>query len=388
MKTLSICIATRNRSKYCINAIESLLSKPWDDVEFVIQDNSDDVFLKDYVKNNFSDSRLIYNYTPPPFSSIDNFNSVISLSSGEYICLIGDDDGVSDQIIDVVRWAKANKIDSVTPLTFSEYFWPETFGSSKDSTLSIPHYSSVISKIDLELQLQKFFKNGALDYLKYGFPKLYHGCVKREFLEVIKSKSGHYIGGLSPDIYAAIGLAIVVKNHIVLDFPFTIAGACKESATIASMNGQHSGELYKAPHFRNRESYIWDKLIPEIYSVETIWAESALKVVSELGRKDLIGIFDLDIFVAKNILRNTHMISLFFNKTIEYFNFSGQKFIKLYKLSFNIFKIFIRYIFNKIFVSSKGNVLDIILISNVNSINEASEIVTQHLRNFSVKNCN
>jgi glycosyltransferase involved in cell wall biosynthesis len=379
MKLLSICIATKNRAQYCINAISSVLAKPWDDIELIVQDNSDDLYLKDYVASNFNDSRLIYNYTPPPFSSIDNFNAVVSLSSGEYICMIGDDDGVADQIMEVVRWAKANNIDSISPKTFSEYFWPETFGSAKDATLVIPAYSTSITKIDLETQLQNFFKNGALDYLRYGFPKLYHGIVKRAYMEAMKAKTGYFIGGLSPDIYTAIGLSTVVKNHSVLDFPVTIAGACKESTTIASINGQHSGELYKAPHFRSREFYKWDTQIPEVYSVETIWAESALKAVSELGRNDLRHMFNEDIFVARNLLRNTHKFKYFFGQTKTHFKKSGREKIRLFKLGMHISKYFTKYIYNRLFSSKQEKIDTGILITDVHNVKQASEIVSEKL---------
>ena len=78
---LSIIIATKNRVPYCISAIESILSINSDDIELVIQDNTDHLELKEYIESKIIDKRLIYQYTPPPFSSIDNFNSAIELAT-------------------------------------------------------------------------------------------------------------------------------------------------------------------------------------------------------------------------------------------------------------------------------------------------------------------
>ena len=105
---LSILIATKNRIPYCIQVIEKILKYPNQDFELVIQDNSDSLDLFDYVKG-IIDSRFVYNYTPPPFSSIHNFNKVINLSKGKYLCLIGDDDCVSPEIFNLVRWATKKK---------------------------------------------------------------------------------------------------------------------------------------------------------------------------------------------------------------------------------------------------------------------------------------
>lgn len=87
---LSIVIATKNRQKYALSAVESILSIEDGRIEVIIQDNSDDENLSTMLQQYKSDPRLVYRYTPPPFSSIDNFNAAVELSSGEYICLIGD----------------------------------------------------------------------------------------------------------------------------------------------------------------------------------------------------------------------------------------------------------------------------------------------------------
>ena len=71
----SILIATKNRIPYCINVIERILKYPDQDFELIIQDNSDSHELFDYAKK-ITDLRFVYNYTPPPFTSIENFNKV------------------------------------------------------------------------------------------------------------------------------------------------------------------------------------------------------------------------------------------------------------------------------------------------------------------------
>ena len=75
---ISILIATKNRQKYCLSAVESILNLTDDRIQVIVQDNSDDKSLETMILPFMGDSRLIYRYTPPPFSSIDNFKHMLS----------------------------------------------------------------------------------------------------------------------------------------------------------------------------------------------------------------------------------------------------------------------------------------------------------------------
>lgn len=296
---LSILIATKNRQKYCFSAVESILSIKSQNIEVVVQDNSDDESLSLMLDKLKRDSRLIYQYTPPPFSSIDNFNAAISLANGEYVCLIGDDDGINPEIIEATLWAKENNIDALSCNVIANYRWegtgaPDTlFTKMTGSTLTITHFEGKVYEADPEKSLLKLMKNGCTNYLEFDFPKLYHGIVRRKCLEEIKMKTDEYLKGLSPDIYSAICLACVVNRLVIIDYPLTIPGQCAQSTSISE--GQvkkHSKRLEDAPHFRDRGPYTWSPEVPRIYCVQTIWADSGFAALREMKRQDLIDKFD------------------------------------------------------------------------------------------------
>jgi glycosyltransferase involved in cell wall biosynthesis len=374
---LSIIIATKNRVPYCINSIETILSNANDDFELIVQDNTDTHQLKDYVSTNLRDKRLIYNYTPPPFSSIDNFNAALELATGEYVCLIGDDDGICSAIFEVVKWAKSNHIDSVCPKVFVDFYWPDAFYSGSKGYVLIPHYSNAIYRLNPQSKIEGLLEDGIIDYMKFNLPKLYHGLVKKSCLDAIKTINGYYIGGLSPDIYTAVSLSYFVKNHVVIDFPITISGACKVSTTVAGLNGGHSGLLSEAPHFRDRGFYEWDKRIPKYYSVQTIWAESALSAMVDLNLAVNFDTFNLARMVAKSIaiapthaklfLKETHIIleKKQFNTIVFYFKLSTS-FVSIVYSKYST-KI-LNKINNKLFFRTKR-------IDAVDSIGEATRKV-------------
>ncbi len=377
---LSVVVATKNRVKYCIACVEEFLRNPDYDIEIIIQDNTDNLDLKRYIEEEISDNRLKYRYTPPPFSSIDNFNAAIELASGEYVCLIGDDDSILPNLIQITRWAFSNNIDSIAPKSIINYTWPDQ--NSIGSKLDIPFFSYKYESVSLEQQLIAYLGDGcAKSFRNYNLPSLYHGIVRRSCLEKIRSISGHYVGGLSPDSYSSVALSLVVRSHIVLDYPFTVAGACPASTTIQGSEGNHRGLLKNAPHFRDRGNYVWLKYIPMYYSVETIWSESALRALFELNKLDLISNFSDRHLFSHALIKNFPIKSIILKYTNLYLkNMHKNAFFFYVSCLFLILKMkFIEHTLlrlkNNIYIK-KGNTF-----YNVESIYRAIQLSNSCIKN-------
>ena len=68
---LSVAIATKNREKYCIEALKSLLNFNNQQLEITVADNSDSTFVKDFIEE-IKSPFIKYQYDPGPVSSIEN----------------------------------------------------------------------------------------------------------------------------------------------------------------------------------------------------------------------------------------------------------------------------------------------------------------------------
>jgi glycosyltransferase involved in cell wall biosynthesis len=292
---ISIVIPTRNRFDYVKSAITSILDVYDPRIELVIQDNSDSEVLKFWIDNNIDDVRLKYNYSDLPLSFVGNFSEGVETSTGEYICIIGDDDGINPEIINATAWLKKENIDCLSIKNIVNYVWPNSgipatvFTKITDGNLTISAFSGDIVKINPLFELELFVNDGCVNYLNFNLPKLYHGIVRRECLQEVKNKLGVYFVGLSPDISISVSLACVVKNAAITDYPLTIPGVCGVSASVVEgLLKKNSKKLEDAPHFRNRGTYHWNNLVPSIYCVETIWADSGIAALSLMGRLDLV----------------------------------------------------------------------------------------------------
>lgn len=312
---LSIVIPTRNRIPYAISAIQSILEIPDPTLELIIQDNSDCRDLEVWIHGNVQDSRLHYNYTDRPLSFIHNFNTAASLAMGEYICFIGDDDGVNPEILEAASWAKIKNMDALVVRQLPSYLWRDTgipstlFTKMPGGSLSITNFSGSIVDADMEKEMKLLVCNGGLYYLNTNLPKLYHGLVHRRCLKAVHDKTGTYFGGLSPDTFASLAIACVAKNVVVIDYPLTLPGVCRSSGSVVEGSiKKHSKKLEDAPHFRFRGEYHWCELVPRTYTVETLWVDSSIAALRAMGRDDLVRQLNISKLAAYCIWSNRGVV--------------------------------------------------------------------------------
>lgn len=305
MKLLSIVIPSRNREYYCIEALKDILSYDRDDFEVCVCDNSDTDQLEEYVKEK-NDPRVLYQHIKGRINSVINMDKAMRMATGEYVCMIGDDDTILPAIFEVAEWAKKKGCDNVTPRDMVTYFWPGALVEKGILKWPVRANDGTVEELNCEVQLEKFVRNGCLTYSDF-LPRVYHGIVRRSILDQILKETGHIIGGLSPDIYMSISTACHCKSYMLISKPISVAGACGNSATSWSNTGGHRGGLEDIPHLYKRGPYTWDERVPKVFTVQTIWAETAMKAFEEMGREDLISRVNQGYLYAEMIRKNRGM---------------------------------------------------------------------------------
>lgn len=305
-KLLSIVIPTRNRDYYCIEALKDILSFEKDDLEVCVCDNSDTEGVKEFVER-VNDQRIVYKRIVGRINSVINMDTAMKMATGEYVCMIGDDDTILPTIFDALDLARRENYDIVSPRDVVVYFWPKALKETGELSWALRIADGGESVMNNEEQLKAFVNNGCLTYSDV-LPRIYHGIVKRTVLEKVFDETGHIVGGLSPDMYLSITTTCNTKNFTVIKYPITIAGACPRSTTSESNTGGHRGKIEEAPHLYKRGPYEWDDRIPRIYTVQTIWAETAMKAFEEMGRQDLLKQVNQGYLYAEMIRKNRSMI--------------------------------------------------------------------------------
>lgn len=129
---ISIIIATYNGYKYINQAIDSVLSQTYSDIEIiVVDDGSDDIKLKKvlspYILNNLIKYIYIENSEPGAAR-----NSGVKISSGEYLAFLDDDDyWVKDKLEKQFNLIN-NTLDFI--VCYTDSFIIDPFGNIKSET--------------------------------------------------------------------------------------------------------------------------------------------------------------------------------------------------------------------------------------------------------------
>lgn len=298
---LSVIIPTKNRSYCLIGCINSLIAIASDEIEIVIQDNSDDnTEIYNYIKN-IKCKNIKYFYTNKKLTQTENSELAVSHSTGKYVCYIGDDDSISKYLVEVVKLMAKNGIEALN-CNMATFYWPDVVFSGK----VLPYFSFDKTKIEI----RKIESSVILDkYLSQGFqsirylPRTYHGVIARSVLDRVKSKSGSFFPGPSPDMANAVACALIVTKQIYINEPLIISGACYSSACGMGMRGAHKGSLKVVAQIADDVEDKWNQKLPKLWLGNTIWPESAIKALESMESKDLVKEMNWNAVYARMLLK-------------------------------------------------------------------------------------
>jgi len=286
---LSIVIPTKNRYEYLENLLSALVKDVSKEFEVIIQDNSDDNsdFLL-YI-NSLNDNRISYEHVEEWLSVIDNCDLGVSKAKGNFVCLLGDDDGIIiNRSIELINYMEQNQIDSAM-INKLNYDWPDVAHSvwkEVSGKLTVPDYKYTNNVINVNAVLKQIINEGG-GFGLGDLPRLYQGFVKKSTLDKLKAESGTYFPGPSPDMANAVGLTKFVKKHIYADSPCIISGQGKKSTGGQGSEKKHHGEIKNIGHLPKNTAADWTKEIPFFWSGPTIYSESAQKALELTNRLDL-----------------------------------------------------------------------------------------------------
>lgn len=310
---LSVVVPTKNRYQYLYHLIKLVASYNFVDFELVIQDNSDD--NSEFLSNiKIEDYPFIkYFYQSEPVSQSRNSDLSILNSTGEYVCFIGDDDGVTRFAIDAARWMKENNVAILKSSPFN-YKWPSFISTqyyNVSSSALFNKFTMTYRIVDNKVVLAKLLKTG-IDTLNY-MPKVYNGIAKRSTLDRIYEKCGSFFPGPSPDMANAVSLALEEANYAYVDAPIIIGGHSGHVGGNVNRYKKHYGPLEEQPFIDKKYIDEWSQEIPKIWCANTVWPESAITALKAYDAVSLLSQIDYIEVHKKFIVENPSISDMAYN---------------------------------------------------------------------------
>jgi len=279
-----------------------------EDIEVVVQDNSDNDQTSTAIASLAVDNRLLYNHSSNQLSMSDNFTKGLKAASGEYIAFLGDDDGVNPELVEAVRWAKTEGLDALVGCSAAKYLWPDViftiYGKFLSATLIIKPFSGSLTYPEPVTEIRKCLQTAGNDFGR--LPKAYHGVVRREYLDRIFQSAGTYFPGPTPDMATAVALANVLECYAHIDYPLFIPGTGRGSGGGAGTEKKHDWSLESVPWFSRRSIDLWSDVVPRYCSGTTLWGEDVIQALQAMGRGEVLQHFNAVFLYARCAVFNRH----------------------------------------------------------------------------------
>jgi len=236
MPFFSFVIPTRNRARYLEYALRSCMQQEFDDYEIVVSDNNSSDHTAELVKQ-LDNGKIRYFNTGRDLGLTDNFENGLTKVSGDYVLYLADDEAYIPSTLTKLKYW----IDKTDPAVISYGRTPFAFPgverrkiSGEENTagvLELRPFTRKVARIPSEIVLKYIFSLIHFDEGYYGrvMPVSVKSIVRRDVVEEILKTVGRFHLHPIPDWSSAVMMLNYVKDILLVDQHFLLAGEIPES---------------------------------------------------------------------------------------------------------------------------------------------------------------
>ncbi|MCQ6563569.1 glycosyltransferase [Paenibacillus mendelii] len=288
-KRFSIVIPTRNSPNTLEFTLKTCLNQSFSDYEIVVCDNSSDNMTEQLIKR-LDDSKIRIVKPEQELAMTDNFNFAVSQIEGEYVIVLGSDDGLllhALDTLDVLLDAFQTKLLTWNLLA---YGWPDVQLEGYQNYFAIPNVAT--GRVGHQYMEGKEVIRAVAQYeVTYNvLPMLYcNSVVHSDLLSELVEKTGSVYKSISPDAYSGFTLAYLQKRYISINIPMSIGGNSGNSTGMSYAFGKDKkSEKITNDYLRlNRKTGLnVHKQIPDVKTVEAVIGEAFMRAKDTLFPND------------------------------------------------------------------------------------------------------
>lgn len=240
---ISIVIPTRNRLSLVKDAIYSVIHQGYPHWECVVFDNnSEESFEQDIAA--FNDSRIRYIRSETFLPVTDSWNRAIDAATGDYITLLGDDDGLTPDFMSCIEFiVKQHQNPDFVYTSLFQFFHPGVAPWKPEGYVIDLRYGLFfegrddICKIDPRHAQQAVV--GSLDFRRNFAFNMQSFCFSKSFLNSLRF-DGKVFHSPFPDYYLANVAMALGKVITISPKPISIAGVSKKSFGFTLFNSMEN----------------------------------------------------------------------------------------------------------------------------------------------------
>jgi glycosyltransferase involved in cell wall biosynthesis len=228
----SVLLPTRNRLDLLARAIETVRRQNYDDWEIIVSDNFSEEDVAGYIKS-LADQRIKYFRTDRFVPVTDNWNNAIEKCDGDYVIMLGDDDGLMKGYFSILSGLiqKFDSPDFVYTNAFL-YAYPGVMPGVPEGFLRTYSRRELFSSLDEPYWLAgdkaAELVNYSLNFQVMFDYNMQFSLVSRRLIEEMK-RYGSFYQSPYPDYYASNAMLLKAKRILVVPQPLVTIGISPKS---------------------------------------------------------------------------------------------------------------------------------------------------------------
>jgi FkbM family methyltransferase len=240
----SVVIPTRERADTLRFTLRTCLAQDFDDFEIVVGDNCGSSATRKVVEEAASD-RIRHVRSPKLLSMSSNWDFALSHARGEYVLVLGDDDGLLSHALRELDRLITRLRPQALRWTGVYYSWPTIDLPGQADYLRIPLGREVrtveaLPAIAAAVRFEACYST---------LPMLYNSAIHRDLIARLRERAGRVFANHYPDVYSGFALGYLAGTYVSLDLPMTIAGTSGGSFGVANLF--HRGKSARDHEFRS-----------------------------------------------------------------------------------------------------------------------------------------
>ncbi len=215
----SVVIPTRERAETLQHCLRTCLDQNFDDYEVVVSDNGSSPATRKVVDEAGS-TKVQYFRTPRALSLASSWDFAVSHARGEYVLLIGDDDGLLPHSLAELDKLTRESRHQVIRWDAAFYTWPNCALTGEANYLRIP----------LGIETVEIDSVDAIDdvisfrQLYTILPMIYNSAIHKDVLAAIRTRTGRLFSNRYADVYSGFSTAYIAGRYLSIDLPMSVSG--------------------------------------------------------------------------------------------------------------------------------------------------------------------
>jgi glycosyltransferase involved in cell wall biosynthesis len=220
----SIVIPTRQRHDTLKHSIQSVLNQTYSDFELVVMDNFSSAETAEVVAS-FNDERIKYYRAPEKLSMSDNWELALSYATGEYIFVLGDDDALMPDGLELCfKLINEYNVKIVSWFRY-QYWWPKAIVPWLRNTLHL----NLLPLAEIWNSREKLIQFYRSQIIFENLPMIYNSFIHKDIVARVKSVHGRYFMTYIPDIESGIVNAYFSEQYLYSLRAISVAGLSAHS---------------------------------------------------------------------------------------------------------------------------------------------------------------